>query len=81
MVNPMMQGLMASRIAPIKNLFQMAKAAQNPQMAIQQVVLQNSQMKQVLDYVNQNGGNPQQAFYALAKEKGVDPESIINMLQ
>ena len=81
MLNPMMQGLMASRIAPIKNLFQIAKAAQNPQMAIQQVVLQNPQMKQVLDYVNQNGGNPQQAFYTLAKEKGVDPESIINMLQ
>jgi len=38
------------------------------------------QMKQVMDYVKANGGNPKDAFYKLAKEKGVDPQSIINQV-
>ena len=38
----------------------------------------NPQMKQVMDYIRACGGNPQQAFYMLAKQKGVDPNTIIN---
>ena len=37
-------------------------------------------MQQVMDYVNQNGGDPKAAFYKLAKEKGVDPNFILSML-
>ena len=39
--------------------------------------LNNPQMKQVMDYINANGGDPKTAFYKLAKEKGVDPETIL----
>ena len=35
-------------------------------------------MQQVYDYVNQNGGNPQQAFYKLAQEQGENPIDILN---
>lgn len=35
----------------------------------------------VQDYVNQNGGDPKAAFFKLAKEKGVDPTFILNMLR
>ena len=48
---------------------------------LQQMVSQNPNMKQVLDLVNQNGGNAQQAFYALAKQKGVNPDDILNSLR
>ena len=45
-------------------------------------ILQNNpQLKQAIDYVNQNGGDPKQAFYKLAKEKGVDPQTILNQLK
>ena len=54
--------------------------AQNPQMAIMQMAQNNPNMKQALDYINANGGNPKDAFYKLAKEKGVDPDSILNSL-
>ena len=40
-----------------------------------------SQIKQAMDYVRANGGDARAAFYRLAKEKGVDPESILRGLR
>lgn len=60
---------------------QLLKNSGNPQMLFNQMLMQNPQMKQVMDYVNQNGGNAKDAFYKLAKEKGVNPEDILNMLK
>jgi hypothetical protein len=34
-----------------------------------------------MNYINQNGGDPKQAFYAMAREKGVNPDEILNMLK
>lgn len=50
-------------------------------MALQQLMEKNPNMKQAIDYVNANGGNPKEAFYKLAKERGVDPDSILNSLK
>lgn len=61
----------------IKNLMQMARAMQSPQAAIQQI----PQLRQAMEIVQQAGGDPQKAFYALAKQKGVDPESILSQLR
>lgn len=47
-------------------------------MAFQQLMQNNPGMKQVIDYVNANGGDPKEAFYKLAKERGIDPDSILN---
>jgi len=41
----------------------------------------NPAMKQALDYVNANGGNPKDAFYKLAKERGINPDEILNSLK
>ena len=59
---------------------QMLKGSSNPQQMFQTMLSQNPQMKQVMDYVQQSGGDPQTAFYKLAKEKGVDPNQILKML-
>jgi hypothetical protein len=53
----------------------------NPNAAMQNFVKSNPQMKQALDYINQNGGNAEQAFYSLAKEKGVNPDYILSFLK
>ena len=50
-------------------------------MAMQNLIQNNTGMKQAIDYVNANGGNPKDAFYKLAKEKGIDPDSILNSLK
>ena len=73
-----LSGNMASpMMGQIKQMMQMARAMQSPQAAIQQI----PQLRQAMDIVNQAGGDPKQAFYALAKQRGVDPESILSQLR
>ena len=77
-MNPLLQGLMNPQI---KQLMQTVQMASNPQAAIQQLMQNNPAMKQAIDYVNANGGNPKDAFYKLAKEQGVNPDDILNSLK
>ena len=59
----------------------MVKASQNPQAAINQMAQSDPRMQQVMQVVNQNGGDAKTAFYNLAKQRGVDPNTIIKQLQ
>ena len=77
-MNPLLTGIMNPQM---KQLMQTVMTSQNPQMALQQLVQNNPNMKQAIDYVNANGGNPKDAFYKLAKERGIDPEAILNSLK
>ena len=77
-MNPLLTGIMNPQM---KQLMQTVMTSQNPQMALQNLVQNNPNMKQAIDYVNANGGNPKDAFYKLAKEKGIDPDSILNSLK
>ena len=51
--------------------------AMNMNAMMGQAMKNNPQMQKVMDYVNQNGGDPKTAFYKLAGEMGVDPEEIL----
>lgn len=67
-----------------QSLRQMANAvknSRNPQMMLMQLAQSNPQMKQAIEYIGQNGGNAKEAFYALAKQKGVNPDTILNMFR
>lgn len=73
-----LSGSMASpMMGQIKQMMQMARAMQSPQAAIQQI----PQLRQAMDIVQQAGGDPQKAFYELARARGVDPESILSQLR
>ena len=62
-------------------MWQLARGSQNPQATIQSMAANNPQMQQVLQYIQQSGGDPKAAFYKMAAEKGVDPNQIIGMLK
>ena len=47
---------------------------------MQRMTQNNPVLKQAIEYVNANGGNPKEAFYKLAKEKGVDPQTVLNQV-
>ena len=85
MSNPMLTALMQNRtmqnISRAKQLMQTVKAAGNPQMMLNQMMGQNPQLKQVMDYVNANGGDPKAAFYKMAQERGVNPDDILSQLR
>jgi hypothetical protein len=61
---------------------QLFKSGGNPQNMMQSIIsAKNPQMAQVMQLVNSMGGDPKAAFYQLAAQKGVDPNSILSMLK
>lgn len=52
----------------------------NPQNMISKMLQNNPNLKPVMDMVK-NGANPRDLFYSMAKQKGVDPESILSQLR
>ena len=84
MANPFKQGFQPTQqsgenLAPIKNMMQMINGAQNPQAALNMLMQKNPQMAQVMQLIQ--GRNPQEVFYAMCKERGVDPNTILNQLK
>lgn len=78
-LNQLMSGVMQNN--PIMNLFRTVSAAQNPNTMMQQMAMNNSQLKQTLDFISQNGGNAKELFYKMTQQKGVDPNTILNQLK
>ena len=70
--------MMNPYITQMANTF---KAMNNSPTMLNHMLSSNPRLKQVMDYVNANGGDAQSAFYKLAKEKGIDPEEILSQLR
>ena len=60
---------------------QTIKSASNPQQALNQMMMSSPKLKEVMNFVQQNGGDPKSAFYNYANQLGINPDEILNMLQ
>ena len=78
---PMQPQITPPQIQQIKNLMNQVRAAASPQYALNQLMANNPQLKTVINLIQQNGGNAQNTFYALANQMGVDPNMILNALK
>ena len=76
-MNPMLAGLSRSRMHPAVSQIKQMMNCGNPQMMLNQV----PQYRQVMQYVNENGGDAQAAFYKKAEELGIDPNEILSQLR
>lgn len=56
-------------------------AIRSPKDMLNQMIMQNPQMKQAIEYINSNGGDPKSAFYKLADEMGVDPDEVLKAMR
>ena len=65
----------------IKQMMQMIRSAGNPQAMLNQLAQTNPQVKQVMDVIKASGNDPKRAFYALAEQKGVNPQDILDQLK
>ena len=65
----------------IKQMMNLIRNSRNPRMALESMIQSNPKMQNVMDMVRQNGGDPKTAFLNLAKQKGIDPNEILNMLR
>lgn len=77
MYNPMMTNLTASRLMPAITQVKGIMNAGNPRAMLAQM----PQYRNVMDYVNNNGGDPREAFYKKAQEMGIDPSAILSQLR
>lgn len=65
----------------VKQMMGMVKAAQNPQAMINQLMMNNPQMKQAMEIVNKYNGDANKAFCELAQQNGINPQDIMDMLR
>ena len=68
-------------IQPVKKMMNTVRMAQNPQAALNQLVMSNPQMKQVMEIINRHGGDPMEAFRAEAEARGINPQEILDMMK
>ena len=69
------------RLQQIKNVMNTIRGARNPQAALMSMMGNNPQMQQVQNIIQQHGGDPMQAFRAMAEENGLDPDEILSMIR
>jgi len=75
------QNTQSGNVQSLRQMANVVRNSRNPQMMMMQLAQSNPQMKQAIEYIGQNGGNAKEAFYALAKQKGVNPDTILNMFR
>lgn len=84
-MNPILQNIMSNKlmqaVGPVKQIMCTVQAAGNPALALQQMASSNPMIQQAMQLVQQSGGDGKAAFEKLAKENGIDPNQIMQMLK
>ena len=63
------------------DMYNQVRHSQNPEQAMQVLFANDPQYKNIMNYIKQNGGDAKSAFYNMAAQMGVDPNSILSKLQ
>ena len=84
-IPPILQQLgksnMMQMLQPVKRMMDMVRTAQNPQLMLNQLAMKNPLLKQAMDITQQYGGDSGKALQETAKQMGIDPNEIMNMLK
>ena len=72
---------MAQLAQPVRQMMSMVRTAQNPQAVLNQLIMNNPQLKQVMDLVQKHGGDPMVALRKEAEAAGIIPDEIMGMLK
>ena len=91
MANPILSKLMGggaqsvlpqlNNLAMIKNYINLVKGQGNMEQAVEGLVKNHPMYQQAMKFVQDSGGNYQQAFYAYAKQNGIDPTQITDLFK
>lgn len=65
----------------LSDIYNQIRTSPNPNKLMQQLLKNDPRFQQVINYINQNGGDAKSAFYNMAAKKGVDPNSILSQLR
>lgn len=64
----------------LQNMMNLAKSFNNPDAFLDSMAATNPNATDVKNLIKQYNGDAKAAFYAKAKEKGIDPNSILSMI-
>ena len=62
-------------------MMNLMRSGGNPQGMVQNMLMQDPNYSSVMNLVKQYNGDAKTAFYEECKKKGVDPNSILGMMQ
>lgn len=68
-------------IQAAKNMMNLVRNSKNPQAMIQNLAMQNPNLREAMNLIQQSGGNMQEAFMNLARQRGVDPNAFLQAFQ
>lgn len=71
---------LSQQIQPAKQILRQVMSLSNPQAMMNQMLMNNPNVQQALNFIKQTGNNPKTAFINLAKQKGVNPEDFMKEL-
>ena len=63
----------------LQSAYQTLMNSRNPVQAFSQIAMNNPQMQPILQALNQ-GANPQQLFYSMCQQRGINPQQFINSI-
>ena len=65
----------------IKQMMNMMRGSNNPTQLLSSLAQQNPQVRLIMEMVRNSNMSPKDLFYKMAKEKGVNPDDILNQLK
>ncbi len=82
MANPILNAIFNSspQMNSIYQIINAYKNGNNPVALLNQLAKNNPQLQPIVQAI-QNGANPQQLFYEMCQQKGIDPSSILNKMK
>lgn len=66
---------------PARQMMNMVRTAQNPMLMLNQLASRNPQLQQVMQIVQQYGGDPMRALQSMAEQNGMTADDVLNMLR
>ena len=63
------------------DVYNQVRQSKNPDQVIQRLLANTPQYQEIMKYIDQNGGDAKTAFYNMAAQKGVNPETILSRLR
>ncbi len=72
---------MQQNIPQSNNLVQLIKNSANPAQLFQNMAKTSPQVQSIMQMIQQTNQTPKELFYQTAKEKGIDPNQILNMFK
>ncbi len=63
----------------LKNLIKSFKNSSNQEQFLRKLIQNNPNVQNIYSLIQNSNKTPKELFYLLAEQKGIDPDSILNM--